>query len=205
MIVFLETLERVAQKYSTELTDPSKGGMPATLQSELVAVRAALQEKNAQQEFKKRERPVLTETRINTLNSCYQTMVGINSTAQIVFYNQSAKRGQYVYRPTGSSTESDNYSGTVAEAETKVITSLSFEADRFISFENRGLVPLQFDLSTDTTTLVGELVEIGGGAVVNEQMSNLIEDIAEGTTINLLIRNLSPTESGSYWVSINKE
>lgn len=205
MIVFLDTLENVAQKHIADLTDPNKGGMPASLLSDIATVREALQQKNTQQEFKKKERPVLTETRINTLNTCYLTMASINSTAQIVFYNQPAKRAQYVYKASTGTSESDNYSGTVAANETKVIANLVFEANRFISFENRGLVPLQFDLSTDTTTLEGEVVEIGGGAVVNQQMGSLIEGVTEGTTLNLLVRNLSATEEGNYWVSVNNE
>lgn len=205
MIVFLETLEQVAQKYLTDLTDPNKGGMPASLLIELSTVRTLLQQKNTLQEFKKKERPVLSEIRINTLNTCYKTMASINNTAQIVFYNQPAKRGQYVFKASSGANESDNYSGTVAANETKIIATIAFENGRFISFENKGLVPLQFDLSTDTFTLEGEMVEIGGGATVNEQMDSLIEGIADGTTINLLVRNLSAIEEGSYWVSVNKE
>lgn len=205
MIVFLETLEKVTQKYLAELTDSTKGGMPTALAAELESIRTQLQQKNTQQEFKKKERPVLTEVRIQTLNTCYQTMISINNTAQIVFHNQAAKRAQYVYRAGSSSAESDNYSGTVLANETKIITSLQYEAGRFMSFENRGLVPLQFDISTDNSTLSGELVEIGGGATVNVQMSTLIEDISEGTEVNLLVRNLSTTEEGSYWVSVNRE
>lgn len=204
MIVFLDTLEKATQKYLTQLTDPTKGGMPAAIFNEIETVRLSLRQKNTTQEYKKKERPVLTEERINTLNACYDTLMMINSTAQIVFKDQPAKQSQYTYRSV-SNAESDHYTGTVQANEIKTITTLVYESGKFISFENKGTVPLQFDLSIDSTTLEGELVELGGGATVHQQMSSLIEGIAEGTEVNILVRNLSTTEQGSYWVSVNNE
>ena len=205
MIVFLETLANVVEQHKEALTDPALGGMPNDLPGEITALRQELQSRNTIQEVRKKDRPLLTEQRINTLNACYRAMLAVNNTAQIVYNEQPAKRSQYTYRPTTGSNESTEYTGTVAAAQTTVIATLTYRATRFISFENRGLVPLQFDLSLDNNTLEGNLIDLGGGANVSQQMDWLIDGVEEDTEVQLLVRNLSDTQEGSYWVSVNME
>lgn len=93
---------------------------------------------------------------------------------------------------------------------TKTITTLPYEAARFISFENKGVVPLVFDIAPESTAndaaaLVGNVVDLGGGAVVNQTMAWLNGDIAEGTAVKIIAYNASATETGAYEVSINIE
>ncbi|CAL2082633.1 conserved protein of unknown function [Tenacibaculum sp. 190524A02b] len=203
MLVFLDTLEKVVAKYLEVLTDVTKGGMPANIVEELATVKEQLKTANVQQEIYKKERLVLTEERVSTLNDCYTTMIQINNTAQLIFANQPAKRAQYSYRPISSSATVTEFVGIVAPDETVVITNMSFETGKYISFENRGAATLQFDLSTDTTTLEGNMVELESGAMMSQPMDWLLSDVNNGTSINILAYNTSETEQGSYWVNIN--
>ncbi len=205
MLVFLETLERVITKHLTILADANKGGMPDTVLEELRSIKEELKSKNVTQETSKKQRGVLTEQRINTLNNCYRVMISINNTAQVVFDDQPAKRAQYTYRPATDTADSQEYTGDVNPQEVKVIATLVYEPSRFLSFENRGLVPLQFDLSLDDSTLEGNLVDLGGGATINQQMIELINGIEEGTEVKLLVRNISNDQIGSYWAAVNLE
>lgn len=125
--------------------------------------------------------------------------------AQIVFANRPAKRAQYSYRPTSSSTNTTEFTGIVAPQQTVVITSLPFEIGKFLSFENRGETNLQFDLSTDTVTLTDNIAEVAGGTTINQSMEWLFAEGTNGTLVNVLAHNPSDTETASYLVNINIE
>ncbi|MGG8497171.1 hypothetical protein ACQY1Q_12200 [Tenacibaculum sp. TC6] len=201
MLVFLETLEKVVTNYLDDLTDVTKGGMPAAIAAELATIKETLKGANTQQEVYKKQRLVITQDRINALNDCYATLVQICNIAQLVFANEPAKRAQYTYRPTTSSTTVTDFVGQVAPNETKVITSISYNKDHFIGFENRGETILQFDISTDEVTLEGNMVELESGAINNQPMEWLLADVTNGTKVNILVYNPSTTSTGSYWVS----
>jgi len=205
MLLFLETLDKVVNAHINILTDANKGGMPEAIVGELIAIKEQLKTANVQQEVYKKQRLVLTETRVNSLNDCYATMVQINNLAQLVFVSQPAKRAQYSYRSGSGSSKLTDFVGNVAPNETKVITSLPFEVGNYISFENRGVVPLQFDLSTNETTLEGNMVELEGGTTNSQAMEWLLADGINGTSVNILVHNPSENETGSYWVSNNIE
>lgn len=91
--------------------------------------------------------------------------------------------------------------GSVAAGETKVVATFDFEGAREISFENRGTVGLDFDISTDRSTLEGNIVDLDGGARLTYAMNWLNASIADGTSVNLLVRNNS-ADAGMYWVSL---
>lgn len=201
MLLFLETLEKVINTHIKELIDVNKGGMPRVLLSELIVIKEQLKTANVQQEVYKKKRLVITETRVNTLNNCYATMVQINNLAQLVFNDQPAKRSQYSYRWSSGNNKLSDFVGNVAPNETKVITSLPFMAGTYISFENRGVVPLQFDLSMNETTLEGNMVELEGGAINNQAMEWLLAEGVNGTNVNVLVHNPSENETASYLVS----
>lgn len=205
MLVFLETLENTVRAHLEDLTDSAKGGMPPNILDDLVAIKEQLKTSNVNQEVYKKQRLAITEERIVTLNSCYQSLMQVNNTAQLVFAEQPAKRSQYSYRPATESNTAKDYSGSLAPQQTLVIASIDFEAERYISFENKGIPPIQFDLSLDQSTLEGNIVELESGATSNQPMSWLINDVAEGTKVNLLVHNPSASETANYWASINLE
>lgn len=201
MLVFLETLEKVVTNYLDDLTDVTKGGMPASIVEELATIKDELKSANTQQEVYKKQRLVITQDRISALNDCYTTLVQIINTAQLVFANEPAKRAQYSYRPTTGSSSITDFVGQVAPNETKVITQVSYDKESFIGFENRGETTLQFDISTDEVTLNGNMVELESGAINNQPMEWLLADVTNGTKVNILAYNPSTTSTGSYWVS----
>ncbi len=210
MIVFLEMLWNTVNTHSDALKDPTKGGMPNNFADEIEALREELQSKNVTQETFINTRTTLAESRINTLNACYTKMTEVNNFAQVVFEDSPAKRSIYTYRSFSNPADSNIFTGSVATGEYQTITTLPYEAARFISFENKGVVPLVFDIApestaNDATALAGNVVDLGGGAVVNQTMAWLNGDIAEGTAVKIIAYNASATETGAYEVSINVE
>jgi hypothetical protein len=87
---------------------------------------------------------------------------------------------------------------------------LSFQSETFISFVNKGTVPLLFDIATansanDASALVGNILDLGGGAVVTQSMQWLNSDLDEGANSKIIVYNPSTTETAFYEVNVNVE
>jgi hypothetical protein len=210
MIVFLEILTQAVIRHQSILEDPNKGGMPASFLAAIQTTRDKLLNKNVIQESFINTRKTLTEDRINILNACYAQMVDINNFAQVVFVDSPARRGIYTFNPSGSSSNNQVFTGIVAPNEYKTIHVMPYQPDTFISFENNGTVPLLFDLAkenaaNDANAFTGNVLDLGGGAVVTHNMEWLNSDLEENGSCKIVVHNPSETETGIYELNVNVE
>lgn len=210
MIVFLETLHNALLRHQGQLKDPLKGGMPLSFLDEVEAIRTELLEKNVQQETFVNTRKTLSEERIKILNACYMNLIEINNIAQVIFEESPARRSIYTFFSTSNAPKKQVFTGSLAPNAFQVIHTLMQQATTFISFENKGVVPLLFDIvplntPLDSAAFAGNIIDLGGGAIVTQSMSWLNADLAEGEEAQLIVHNPSTTATGSYEVMINIE
>ena len=208
MIVFLEILHKAIQRHQTALEDPNKGGMPASFANDITTVREKLLDKNVIQESFINTRKTLTEDRINTLNACYNQMIEINNFAQVVFVDSPARRSIYTFNPSSRSDNNQMFTGSVGPNEYKTVHLLPYQSETFISFVNKGTVPLLFDIATataanDASALAGNILDLGGGALVTQSMQWLNSDLDEGANSKIIVHNPSTTETAFYEVNVN--
>lgn len=69
-------------------------------------------------------------------------------------------------------------------------------------------MPLLFDIATansanDASALVGNILDLGGGAVVTQSMQWLNSDLDEGANSKIIVYNPSTTETALYEVNVN--
>lgn len=92
MIGFLDLMHGVCVVHSAPLI---AAGFSAAGIAEIETIMHELSESNLQQHAAKKERPVLTDERITTLNKCYSIMAQVNAAAQLIFSDDFAKQKQY--------------------------------------------------------------------------------------------------------------
>ncbi|MFN8282176.1 MAG: hypothetical protein U0U67_03125 [Chitinophagales bacterium] len=92
MIGFLDLMHGKCVLHSAPLI---AAGFSAAGIAEIETIMNELSASSLQQHAAKKERPVLTDERIVTLNTCYSFMAQVNAAAQLVFSNDYAKQKQY--------------------------------------------------------------------------------------------------------------
>ena len=92
MIGFLDLMHTVCVTHSAPLI---AAGFSAAGIAEIETIMHELSASSLQQHAAKKERPVLTDERIITLNKCYSIMAQVNAAAQLVFSDDFAKQKQY--------------------------------------------------------------------------------------------------------------
>ena len=192
MVQFLDEMHKACVKYHTQLV--AAGYAPANIDA-IQALRDELLTKNTHQKFFKKQRPKLTEDRVNILNSCFSKLVSINAAAQVVYMNDYAKQQQFVYNPSAD-VIGNEYTGNVAPGATEVITTIGYSENNVFTFRNTGAVPLIFCLST-TNNVEGIEVALGGGAIITRSASELNDN---GTF--LLVKNVGNV-AGGYEVEVD--
>ena len=118
MVVLLDEMHQICLKYTPELVAK---GMSVGQISEILALRNNLMAASTEQTQFAKGRPVITQERLMVLNQCFQTLRTVISAAQIVYYNDFARRNQYIYstiKYTKKTPPETTVSGTVANAET---------------------------------------------------------------------------------------
>jgi len=129
MVQFLDGLHKAADKYKTQLI--SKGLLQTEI-DEILTLRTSLSDSNTAQEAMKRGRPVLTDDRIEVLNTCYDATKTVIDAAQRVYKDDEAKRNAYRYDDTGSGNNSNEltFSGTITDNVTgALLQDAEIEAD----------------------------------------------------------------------------
>ena len=94
MIVFMDTLHKTCLKYQAPLL---AGGYTQTQIDEILTLRVALQDANTTKENYAKGRPVLTQARIETLNTAYQAMRTVIDAAKVMYYHDYARRNQFTF------------------------------------------------------------------------------------------------------------
>lgn len=100
----LMEMHGVCQKYAVPLI--ASGYNQAAIDA-ILPLRAELIQNNTGQKMAQKERPKLTEDRIFLLNNCYSEMMTLMAAAQLVYAKDFAKQQQFVYRPAGPQTQSE--------------------------------------------------------------------------------------------------
>lgn len=190
MIVFMDTLHAISQKYKTDLI--AAGATQAQI-DEILTLRDAYIEANRKQEVAIKERPSDTRERNIKLNTLYGFIVTVNSAAQIIYYDNDAKKGAYVFNP-GVSSGKTIKEGSAAPNATIPVAEVPYRANRNITFENTGAEQLFFGLGTTPNAIEGTVVGVPAGESNTLRSEELL---AEGNFI--ICKNDSPNPS-SYKV-----
>ncbi len=107
MILFLDEMHKACVKYQTEL---NVAGLTDPQIDEIITLRDTLLEANTNQESYTKGRPVLTQDRILALNECYLSTKRVVDAAHVVYYNDYARKNQFVFgsgNDSGSGSNSD--------------------------------------------------------------------------------------------------
>ncbi len=190
MIVFMDTMHTLAQRYKTELI--AKGCTQAKI-DEILTLRDAYIDANRQQDVSIKLRPGDTRERIITLNDLYFFINTVNSAAQVIWYDNDAKKSAYVYLPS-TSTSTIVKTGNIAAHTNVVVDTVTYRANRNITFTNTGDAPLFFGLATEGDIITGVNVELPPRGSATLRMDEMLED---GT---LIICANKGDEAGSYEV-----
>ena len=76
--------------------------MSAAKIAAIQTLRTAFQNANTSQEGYVRRRPVLTQDRIIVLNNCYNNSMIVVEAAQVIYYNDVARKDQFVFKHSKS-------------------------------------------------------------------------------------------------------
>ncbi len=105
MIVFMNSLAKVAAKYKDELV---KGGMNGSVVDSLPGLHQELLNANNNQEVFKKERGIITQERVNSLNKLYDLLLPISDIARIIYADNPAQLAKYTMPSPPSSTQSED-------------------------------------------------------------------------------------------------
>jgi hypothetical protein len=210
MIVFLEKLHQAVSRHSAALEDPNKGGMPTSFPTDVENARQALVDKNQEQEGFIDSKETSTQDRVDLLNEVYNKMTDVNNIAQVIYFDDPAKRSMFVYRSDSGREDSDEYTGDIAADSIETVTTFIYQPNQVISFENEGVVPLLFDLAKadepNTNDLFkGNLIDLGGGALLTETAEWLNDTLSAGDEAKIVVKNPNTDQSSSYRVRLNLE
>jgi len=167
MVLFMDEMHKACVKYQTELV---AGGFTAPQIAEILTLHTALLNANTVQEGYLKGRPVLTQERVETLNTAYTFMRTVIEAANVIYYNDFARRNQYVYLSGGGS--GNNGGGDDSVVVTAVVNSqvavelanIPYENARQFRFTNNGPGVVDFYLADDPNNITG-IVTIQVGEV----------------------------------------
>ena len=146
MVSFMDEMHKACVTYTTEL---QAAGMTVGQIDEVNTLRTDLLNANTTQENYMRARPKLTDERITTLNTSFETTMTVVTAAQVVYYNDYASRRMFVFSPTGSSgggeTDSEIVNLTIIDDDTSVeVFTIAYDPSRQITVNNSG--PAQIEI-----------------------------------------------------------
>ncbi len=127
------------------------------------------------------------------MNELYDMMSMVNQLAQVIWYEDDAKKGTYTFAP-GSSTSTTVKTGNIAAHTNVVVDTVTYRANRNITFTNTGDAPLFFGLATEGDIITGVNVELPARGSATLRMDEMLED---GT---LIICANKGDEAGSFEV-----
>ncbi|WP_075591556.1 hypothetical protein [Labilibacter marinus] len=104
MIVFMQDLDGVVQKYKTQL---EASGCNGSELDKVSALAEKLRQDNINQEQFKKERGVITQERVDKMNSLYDVLKPVSEIAHIIYSDNSAKLSIYAMPKPKSSTDSE--------------------------------------------------------------------------------------------------
>ena len=154
MISFLDEMHKACVKYQAQLI---AGGLSAIKIADIQTLRTNLQNLNTSQEGYIRARPVLTQDRITVLNNCYNITKTIIEAAQVIYYNDIARRQQYVYLPSQEADDSEIIELTISSPIPVLLKTQPYSPTRQYNIVNNGPAAVEFYISNDplaTTLLV---------------------------------------------------
>lgn len=172
MIVFMDTMHAIAQKYKVQLI--ADGGATQAQIDEIITLKDAYVDANRLQEIAIVERPSDTRERIVLLNTLYRFVETIDSAAQVIYYDNPAKKAAYVYN-TSTSNGSTTKEGVAGPNSTNLVAEVPYRANRNITFENTGAELLYFGLSNEATSIQGTVVGVPAGEANTLRSNELFE------------------------------
>jgi peptidoglycan hydrolase-like protein with peptidoglycan-binding domain len=194
MILFLDEMWKACDKYKTQLIAAQ---FSQTNIDEILVVRDVLRNNNTNQELFKKGRPVLTNDRIEVLNTCYDNMELILEAAQRVFRNNEVKRKQYVFNPNSNTDQVlSNIEEPIAANAVRNLGLLPTGARTF-RFKNNGPTALQIGLSIDGLIFVGNTVTSGGVGSDDIDIADL-----NSTGNIVIVQNQRTTQVGNFKLEI---
>lgn len=194
LITFLHQLNNMCQKHKTELVD---AGMPSAKITAVENLQIELQNANTDQEYFMKQRKVMSSQRIEKMNACYAYVSKVIEAAQIIFSEDAARRGRFVFYPGTETTKETVFSGKIESGNSATIP-VTYKKDAIFTFQNSGTEPLAFFLSEDGTSNIGQVVELAGGKALTYTMEQM------GPTGKfLVVRNLGGAEA-NYEVNIEE-
>ena len=146
MISFLDEMHKACVKYQTQLV---AGGLSATKIAAIQTLRTDLQNLNTSQEGYIRARPVLTQDRIVVLNNCFNITKTIIEAAQVIYYNDIARRQQYVYLPSQEADDSEIIELTISSPIPVLLKTQAYNPTRQYNLANNGPATVEFYISND--------------------------------------------------------
>lgn len=194
LITFLHQLNNVCIKHQAEL---EAAGMPTAKIEAVAALQSELQNANTDQEYFMKQRKVMSSERIDKMNAVYATVSKIIEAAQIIFNDDLARRGRFVFYPGSETTKETVFTGKIESGAFATIP-VKYNKDAIFTFQNTGTEPLEFVMSDDGTTGLGLAVPIAGGQVLTYTMGQL-----SSSAKFLLIRNTGGAEA-AYEVNLEE-
>lgn len=146
MISFLDEMHKACVKYQPQLI---AGGMTATKIADILVLRTNLQNLNTSQESYIRGRPVLTQDRIIVLNNCYNITKTVIEAAQVIYYNDVARRQQYVYLPSQDTDDSEVINLSITTPTPVLVKNQTYNPLRQYLLANNGPAVVEFYISND--------------------------------------------------------
>lgn len=114
-IQFMNRFHAVAEKYKVELI---ANNYTQDKIDEIETLGDALKDANTGQEVYKGNIPVITQNRVEVMNSCYAVTSEVGRVGKLIFRNDYAKYQRYLLTPSNESPEVFSIMGTVTDAAT---------------------------------------------------------------------------------------
>ncbi len=146
MISFLDEMHKACVKYQTQLI---AGGMSAAKIAAIQTLRTALQNANTSQESYVRGRPVLTQDRVILLNNCYLKTRTVIDAAQVIYYNDVARRQQYIFQPSEEGPDVEIITQSIAGVVPTLLKTMPYNPNRVYSLTNNGPATVEFYIADD--------------------------------------------------------
>lgn len=195
MITFMDELFVAANKYKTQLL---QAGYTEPLIQGIRDAKEALENSNTQQEVYIKARPVATAQRTDLLNACYKTMSQVLNAAQVIYYNDPVKAGQYVFGNIRGRSDVEVIEGTVAPGSRRDVFTRPFDPERELIIRNNGVQMLMFYFCNEIPTPLGTPVNLMPDNEMRVTASQL------GTEGNIFaVYNANNELSGDYEVEIS--
>jgi hypothetical protein len=171
MLVFMDTMHAVAQRYKVQLI--AAGATQAKI-DEILTLKQSYETANRLQEIAIKQRSSAARERTILQNTLYGFVETVNSAAQIVFYDNEAKKGAYVYLPS-TSDGSTIREGIAGPNSTNLVAEVPYRDSRNITFINIGAELLYFGLSNQPTSIEGTVVGVPAGEAKTLSSNELFE------------------------------